>query len=42
MTLAERVERYEAKRREIAQRFGVPMRGVRLRDYPEEKSYAAR
>ena len=37
MSLEERVRRYDDKRREIAQRLGVPMRRVRLRDYPEER-----
>lgn len=36
MPLHERVRRYDDKRREIAQRLGVPMRRVRLRDYPGE------
>lgn len=37
MTLAERIRRYDDKRREISARLGIPMRRVRLRDYKEEK-----
>ncbi len=38
MTREERVRRYNDKRREIAERLGIPMRGVRLRDYKEENT----
>lgn len=35
MTEDERKQRYNAKRREIADRLGIPVRGLRLRDYKE-------